>query len=263
MSMAFTTRRMRDTMNTKTSNIIQSVNKFTNNHAPLILTATGSIGVVCTAVLAAKAGPRARAAIFDYDMDNQTNATAFEKVKVTWKIYLPTAICAVATISTLFCGNHIALKRGANLMQAYSILDSTFQEYKGQVKKTLGEKEERTIDDALSEQKVASSNNAVIINGPQPLTMDDLSGRYFRIDAEKIRQAQNALNARLLQEDWISLNVFYGLLGLDPIGLGDDIGWNADRLLDIRFTSCLTADEEPCLVIKYDTVPKPDYYKGY
>lgn len=254
---------MRDTMNTKTSNVIQSVNKFTNNHAPLILTATGSIGVVCTAILAAKAGPRARAAICDYDINHPTNATVFEKVKVTWKIYLPTAICAVATISTLFCGNHIALKRGANLMQAYSILDSTFQEYKGQVKKTLGEKGERKIDDSVSEQKVASSNNAVIINGPQPLTMDDLSGRYFRIDAEKIRQAQNALNARLLQEDWISLNVFYGLLGLDPIGLGDDIGWNADRLLDIRFTSCLTTEEEPCLVIKYDTVPKPDYYKGY
>lgn len=250
-------------MNIKTNNIIQSVNKFTNNHAPLILTATGSIGVVCTAVLAAKAGPKARAAIFEYNMDNQTNATVFEKVKVTWKIYLPTAICAVATISTLFCGNHIALKRGANLMQAYSILDTTYQEYKGQVKKALGEKEERKIDDVVSEQKVASSSNAVIINGPQPLTMDDLSGRYFRIDAEKIRQAQNALNARLLQEDWISLNVFYGLLGLDPIGLGDDIGWNADRLLDIRFTSCLTAEEEPCLVIKYDTVPKPDYYKGY
>lgn len=118
-------------MNTKTSNIIQSVNQFTNNHAPLILTATGSIGVVCTAVLAAKAGPRARAAICDYETDNRLDATAFEKVKVTWKIYLPTAICAVATISTLFCGNHIALKRGANLMQAYSILDTTFQEYKG------------------------------------------------------------------------------------------------------------------------------------
>lgn len=244
-------------MNTKTSNIIQSVNKFTNNHAPLILTATGSIGVVCTAVLAAKAGPRARAAICDYE-----NATAFEKVKITWKIYLPTAICAVATISTLCCGTRVALKRGANLMQAYSILDTTFQEYKSQVKQALGEKDEQKIDDAISERKVASSNT-VVLSGPQPLTMDDLSGRYFRIDAEKIRQAQNALNARLLQEDWISLNVFYGLLGLEPIGLGDDIGWNADRLLDIRFTSCLTAEEEPCLVIKYDTVPKPDYYKGY
>ena len=111
-------------MNANTSSIIQSVNKFTNNHAPLILTATGSIGVVCTAILAAKAGPRAHAAICDYETDNQTYATAFEKIKVTWKIYLPTAICAVATISTLFCGNNIAMKRGANLMQAYSILDT-------------------------------------------------------------------------------------------------------------------------------------------
>ena len=59
-----------------------------------------------------------------------------------------------------------------------------------------------------------------------------------------------------------SLNEFYYELGLDGIKLGDDLGWSyGTGGVDIEFSSQLTEDNTPCLVIDYKVLPEYDYYK--
>ena len=64
----------------------------------------------------------------------------------------------------------------------------------------------------------------------------------------------------MLSERYVSLNDFNYEIGLEMLNYGDDIGWNVDRgFIDIMFSSKLTDDNEPCLVIDYLVEPKKDY----
>jgi hypothetical protein len=61
-------------------------------------------------------------------------------------------------------------------------------------------------------------------------------------------------------EMYISLNEFYYEIGLNPISIGDDIGWNIDRgYIELNFSSQLTDDGNPCLVIDYQVAPRYEY----
>lgn len=59
---------------------------------------------------------------------------------------------------------------------------------------------------------------------------------------------------------YASLNDFYDLIGLKPINVGYDLGWNIDDgEIDIYFSSQLAEDGTPCLVIDYSVAPKCDF----
>ena len=61
-------------------------------------------------------------------------------------------------------------------------------------------------------------------------------------------------------EMYISLNEFYYEIGLNPISIGDDLGWNIDHgYIELSFSSQLTDDGNPCLVIDYQVTPRYEY----
>ena len=58
----------------------------------------------------------------------------------------------------------------------------------------------------------------------------------------------------------ISLNEFYYELGLEPIKLGDQLGWNIEKgYLGINLSSKLASDGTPCLVLAYEVGPEYNY----
>ena len=67
----------------------------------------------------------------------------------------------------------------------------------------------------------------------------------------------------MLSEMYISLNEFYDAIGLEQTGIGDDLGWNINRdgLIEIEFSSQLTEDDQPCVVIDYHIAPRYDFSK--
>ena len=61
---------------------------------------------------------------------------------------------------------------------------------------------------------------------------------------------------------YVSLNDFYYELGLENIELGEELGWNVNNgLVELNFSSQLSSDETPCLVMNYNIAPRYDYYK--
>ena len=92
------------------------------------------------------------------------------------------------------------------------------------------------------------------------MCFDVLSGRYFKSDIDLIKRVENNINKRMFNDMYISLNEFYIELGLEPIGIGDDLGWSVDKgMIDIDFSSQLADDGTPCLVIDYSVSPKYNY----
>ena len=88
---------------------------------------------------------------------------------------------------------------------------------------------------------------------------EPISEKYFESNIEHIKYVQNKLNKNMFSDMYTSLNDFLYELGLDS-KFGCDLGWNVNRgLIDVSFSTQLSPDNRPCLVINYITMPEYNY----
>jgi len=236
-----------------------------NKNSPTILTGLGVAGLITTVIFAIKATPKALEIIerekeFRYDEYGDGSIEPSEIVVLTWQCYIPSLVMGAATIGCIIGANHIHLRRNAALASLFSITETTLREYQAQVRETIGEKKEEMIRGEIAQKHLdetpANQQNVIITGKGDYLCFDEFSKRYFRSDIEKIRQAINEFNYRLIRSQWLSINEFYDLIGLEPIELGDEHGWMAERhILEPKFSTKLATDQEPCLVMDYITKP--------
>lgn len=243
--------------------------KAVSKRSPEILTGIGIAGMITTTVLAVKATPRALELIEeaeDYKFESgEGNAlTKIETIKAAWKPYIPSMVLGVASTTCLVCANTVSSKRTAALATAYKLSETALTEYKEKVVETIGEKKAAVIKENIAKDKVAKdpvkSKEIIITGGGESLCYDAMSGRYFKSDIDRIKRAVNEVNRTLTYEMYVSLNEFYSEIGLRPTKQGDLLGWNLDDgLLDIDFSSTLSEDGTPCVVIEYNIAPRYDY----
>ena len=108
----------------------------------------------------------------------------------------------------------------------------------------------------LNKEVIIAGNGAV-------LCYDSLTGRYFNSSVETLRKAQNDINAEAIMNQYASQNDFYRMVDLPLLALGEEAGWRPDNLLELDFSTQLTEDGRPCLVVGYSTAPIRGYWKRY
>lgn len=263
----------------KTSNFIRFIRAGASKHGSQILLGLGIAGSIGTVVMAVKATPKALTIMDEKiactEADDGTlgmlvpieevprHLTAKEKVQLTWKLYLPAAISGTLSIACLICSHKIDTRKNMALATAYALTESALKEYQDKVVEVVGEKQERSIRDAIAkdhvDQNPVVSREVIITKSGDTLCFDSISGRYFKSDIEKIRKSVNDLNSRLNHEMYISLNELYEELGLKSVAIGYELGWNvAAGLIDLYFSSTLAEDGTPCLVLDFTNNP-PKY----
>lgn len=243
---------------------LNQLGKFVNSNSPVILTGMGLAGMVTTVVLGIKATPKAEKIIKCEESQLERPLTNVEIVKHTWKCYIPTVAMGAASAACIIGGQSVSLRRNAALAGLYAFTDNTLKEYQDKVIETVGEKKNADILDGMAKDIVDQNpvNELNVIRaGGDHLCYDPLTGRYFRSDIELINRAVNNLNKCLIDDRYETLNDFYYLLGLPEVDsiVGEDLGWNTDKLLDLGFSSQLASNGEPCIVLRYDVAPKFDY----
>ena len=78
---------------------------------------------------------------------------------------------------------------------------------------------------------------------------------------EALRKAENELNYQVLNNMYASLTDLYDLLGLPKTAYSDEVGWNVNNSLSLKFSSVLSEDGRPCLSFEFDTTHIRDYHK--
>lgn len=244
------------------------VKHFVNKRSPEILTGIGIAGMITTTVLAVKATPKAMELIEERKTQEWTDKLSpLEVVKVAWKPYIPAIVTGVVSTFCLIGASSVNSKRNAALATAYKLSETALTEYREKVIETIGEKKEQAVRDKVAEERVkknpVSKNEVIVTNTGKTLCFDPISARYFYSSIEKIKRAENELNKEMLHafSGYVSLNDFYDEIGLDHTSVGDDLGWNTDKLIDINFSSQLNDNGEPSVVLDYAVAPNYNYYK--
>lgn len=242
--------------------------KGVNKHSPQILTGIGVAGMITTTVLAVKATPKAMRLIERKKQEKFAPLTPMETVKAGWKPYAPAVVTGVASTVCLIGSCSVSTRRTAALATAYKLSETALSEFKEKAIETVGEKKVKEIKDKIAEDKLSknpvSSSEVIVTEKGNTLCYDTISGRYFFSDIDHIKKAVNRVNRQLTYDMYISLTEFYGEIGLTQTKISDEIGWNLDDgLLEVDFSSKLSDDGRPCLVMDYNIAPRYDFSRLY
>lgn len=198
--------------------------------------------------------------------------TPVEVIKATWKAYIPSVGLGVVGIVCLIGAAHVSSARNAAFAGAASIAEKALYEYQQKVIDILGEDKANEIRDQVAkdqiqhidEVQVSGADNEVVCSRGTGNTWiyDPITDRKWKSDLETVRSAMNDFNHDLIGGIYGSLNDWYYCLGIKGVSIGDDIGWCSDKLLDIRFAAMVLDNNEPAIVLDYETLPNSKYRYG-
>ena len=246
--------------------LFKNVKMAVSKHSPEILTGLGIAGMIATTVVAVRATPKALEMIEskkkELELRPEDELRPVEIVQATWKCYVPAAITGVTSVACLVGASSVNARRNAALATAYNLSATALAEYKEKVIETVGEKKERAIRDKVAEERINKepvNQSAIVVSGNgNTRCFDTITKQRFTSDIESIKRSVNELNRRMINgEDYISLNDFYSEIGMEPVSIGEELGWNVTRgLIEVDFSAQLDTDGVPCIVLDYAVAPK-------
>ena len=243
------------------------MNKFLNNHGTAILTGVGVVGVLGTAALAIQATPKAQERLKDAEKAKGSKLSKWEIFLNGSIPYIPTAIMATATITSILISHQLDHRKQVELASAYTALAGSFVTYKEKVKEKVDEETYKEISYEYTKEKLRRAARP-----PKPTSglctfYDDHSHRYFEMSLETFKNSEHMINKIFAQDNYVSINQLYELWGLEPTTDGDLFGWSYARAhefygcgwIDLDFEKCILDDGMEVYVIDLPFPPVPGY----
>lgn len=257
-------------MNTLTRSFHKANFKL-KKHSPEILIVSGVIGAVASAVMACKATTKLSSVLNeskheinvvhdyvenegyseDYTEEDSKKDLAILYVQAGLKVaklYAPSVILGVLSITSILASNNILRKRNIALAAAYATIDKGFKEYRGRVVERFGEEldkelkynikakkvEETVVDKNGKEKTVEKTVNVADPNlyseyarffddGCNGWTKDSEYNLFF------LKQQQAWANDILKERGHLFLNEVYDMLGIPRTKAGQVVGWLYDE----------------------------------
>lgn len=241
-------------------------------HLPEILTGLGIGGMVTTTIMAVKATPKAMELIEEANYERLENGTdeltPIETVKVAWRPYVPAMVMGTLSVACLIGASSAHTRRTTALATLYKLSENTLATYRDKVIETVGEEKEREIKRKVAHEKTETEANQTQVtqmyigDTSDARCIDPMSKQEIVININKIKEAENKLNAELLSSDYVSLNDYYEYIGFEPTSLGGMLGWRSENgTLDIVPYPATDKRGLPCLVLDFNIDPEYDFDK--
>lgn len=222
-------------------------------------------GLGATVYLTVQATRRFDHAVECAEWDHDGPLTLKEKLDIGWREFVPPAISVAAVVGLVAAGHYAGTRDIRAVMHALRITTDDFDALRKAAKGVVSPKKWEEIREKAVEVKGQEPyiGLAYPTGKGEHLFYEEYSGRYFKSDIESVRKACNDFNAYVINHNYASLNHLYSLLGIPAIGIGDDLGWTTDQLLEPIFSSKIAEDQSPCLVLSQENAPVPFYWRAH
>lgn len=235
---------------------VKAAQDFVVRNSHHILTGLALLGLGASVALSVHADRQMQ----EWDIDEFKQLTKEQRIKLYVRIYAPPAIAVLATGACIVGAHSISVRRESSLLLAYEGTRQMYDRYRATVQDRLGPEEKQIAEKAASKAQPVPCETIVYGEG-DCLFYDAYSGRYFKSTVNKIDRVVNELNYTLLREMCVSLNEFYAGIGLDGISLGDQLGWNEQRQIEVHYGSRVTEEGRACIVLDFVIEPTERWYK--
>lgn len=248
---------------------MKNVKEFVNENSANILTGLGVVGVVSTAVLAAKETPKALVLLEEKNKTKMEELgcelTKLEKLTAMAPAYIPAALTGLATISCILGANGINRYKQTSLLSAYAYLNNTYEEYKRKVTEMFGEGCAERVELELDKEVELSEKYGSL---HELRTFYDFrSKRYFEMSMYELKEAEYKINRMFSMLGDMKLNDIYEFLNLAPVEGGDEVGWTSYTnwewigysWIEFIYNEVITDDGVDAFEIDFVVEPTPDF----
>lgn len=242
---------------------------FWYDNGARVLTGASILGLVGTAVMAAKDTPKALEILQekeDYKVEKYGHKlTRIEKAIALVPGYLPTILTGTATAACILGANYMNEKHQASIIAAYTQLFNSYDQYKRKVKEVFGEEAEKKIREEIQNDIFLHDEYGSV--NEKKLMYDEYSNRYFEMTLYELQVAMYDLNRMYNHIGEMSLNEFYEFIDLKPVEIGDKLGWNGHKdweccgfsWIHLFFEKIETPDGLDVLAIRFNIEPSKDF----
>ena len=247
-------------------------------HSSTILTVLGGVGVIVTTILAVKATPKAVEKLEQAKEEKGEELTKVEKIKIAGPSYFPATLIGVGTVTCIFGANILNKRQQAAIVSAYTLVDSSYKQYKHKLVELYGKETHNEIVDAIAVEKAKEvgiyaesccANTCLTDDkacGDPVLFYDEWSNRYFESTIEQVITAEYHLNRNFTLRGYAVLNELYEFLGLTTTDYGSKLGWTVEDDLywvDFHHRKTVLEDGLEVYIIEAPWSPSADFLEYY
>ena len=239
-------------------------------NSPTILMGLGIVGTIASTVMACKATTKCNAILEKKEemIDKVHTCVEDETIEYTkedekkdltiiytqtgvalLKVYAPSIILGVLSISSIISGHQILKKRNVALAAAYTAVDTGFKKYRKNVVERFGEEVDKELRHSIKAkeiEKVTTDKNGkekkgkeVVFEIEDPLEGHSEYSRFFDCGSEYhkkdpeynlmfLRRQQDYANEKLKCKGHLFLNEVYDMLDIPRTKAGQVVGWIYD-----------------------------------
>lgn len=194
---------------------------------------------MATAITTARTAPKVSMILEEAKKEKGEELTRKEKFKIAAPKYIPSILIGAGTVACIFGANILNKRHQAALVSAYTLVDSSFKEYKQKLKELYGNEAHNKIIDSIAIEKVDPDWNVSgsyftakcdLTNedscGDPVLFYEEYGNRYFEATIEQVINAEYHLNRNHVLRGYAYLNELYDFLGLESTDYGSVLGWS-------------------------------------
>lgn len=209
------------------------------------------------------------------NLENKSDESLTKKeiVKTVWKHYVPVILGTVVTTTCIVCAHRVNAKRLAAVTTALVASEKMRKELETKTISEIGHEKVKEIKKKIFKEnpdvaKAYKGGEVEVLNEREAWRSgkyvrhcwfrDEISGREFWSTKSDVEWAiTKAMREALMGgAPYITLNQFYGWLDVGENVMGEMLGWDLSRQeLNVTYESDMTADGEPCLVLRYYDKP--------
>ena len=153
----------------------------------------------------------------------EDNMTTKEKIKKTWKCYIPSGLIATSTVLCIIYSDHVSMNEKIALLNTLTTIQNNYTNLKSAVDETCNLETREEIIKKTIKEKVPK--DLYLERTGEKIFYEDYRGKYFNTTIDNVLKAEYLFNKQLSIVGYASLNDFYKLLGLSETENGDYLGW--------------------------------------
>lgn len=209
-----------------------------------------------------------RAKSISYDEEGNEyyiEPTFGEKVKLTWKCFIPPVAVGIAGTSAIIGGGIQGAKRSAALATAAAVATETLKDQTEAIKEVVDEKTADDIENRVIKKKMSRAQMPdVVVTEPQNvLCFDHYLGRYFYSSMDALDKLESWVNVHRMTDNYVNLNEVFDQIAAPYIPAANSMVWTCDMdPIKFSYESDIAPNGQPVLVLKYD-IPEKNSSWGY
>lgn len=149
--------------------------------------------------------------------------TPLEKIKKTWKCYIPSGVIVTSTILCIIYSDKVTMNEKIALLNTLTAVQGRYKDLRESVDECNAETKEEIIKKTV---KNKVPKDVYIERTGEKLFFEEYTCNFFSSTIDKVLKAEYLFNKQLSIVGHASLNEFYKLLGIPGIEAGEYLGWS-------------------------------------